>query len=77
MLRLKGCAKCGGDLILNDVDWQCLQCGKYYYSATPLSYFGREGAWANADRVVGRRNGRKKVRRDNKSIEDVPAYKVV
>lgn len=77
MLRLKGCAKCGGDLITDYDDWQCLQCGRYYYSTTPQSYFGREGAWGNADRVAERRNGRKKHRRENKSIDDVPAYKVV
>ena len=30
--RLKGCAKCGGDLILDELDWLCLQCGTYYYT---------------------------------------------
>ena len=30
--RLKGCAKCGGDLVLDDLDWLCLQCGTYYYT---------------------------------------------
>lgn len=30
--RLKGCAKCGGDLMLEELDWLCLQCGTYYYT---------------------------------------------
>ena len=29
---LKGCVSCGGDLILDDGDWLCLQCGRYYYA---------------------------------------------
>jgi hypothetical protein len=30
--RLKACAKCEGDLVLDDGDWLCLQCGRYYYT---------------------------------------------
>jgi hypothetical protein len=30
--RLKACAKCKGDLVLDDGDWLCLQCGRYYYT---------------------------------------------
>ena len=30
--RLKGCAKCGGDLVVDELDWLCLQCGTYYYT---------------------------------------------
>ena len=30
--RLKCCVKCGGDLVLDDGDWLCLQCGTYYYT---------------------------------------------
>ncbi len=37
---LKACVRCGGDLALDDGDWQCLQCGRYYYARrkadTPL-----------------------------------------
>jgi len=29
--RLKACLKCGGDLALDEGDWLCLQCGRYYY----------------------------------------------
>ncbi len=29
--RFKGCVKCGGDLVLDQGDWLCLQCGTYYY----------------------------------------------
>ena len=31
LFRFKACTKCGGDLALDDGDWLCLQCGKYYY----------------------------------------------
>ena len=29
--NFKGCQKCCGDLFMDDGDWQCLQCGRYYY----------------------------------------------
>ena len=32
LFRLKGCAKCLGDLVLDEGDWLCLQCGTYYYT---------------------------------------------
>ena len=28
---LKCCAKCGGDLALDEGDWLCVQCGTYFY----------------------------------------------
>ena len=31
LFRFKACTKCGGDLALEEGDWLCLQCGKYYY----------------------------------------------
>lgn len=30
--HLKACAKCHGDLALDEGDWLCLQCGTYYYT---------------------------------------------
>ena len=30
--RLKACVKCRGDLVLDEGDWLCLQCGTYYYT---------------------------------------------
>lgn len=30
--RFKACVKCGGDLVLDQPDWLCLQCGTYYYT---------------------------------------------
>ena len=29
---LKGCTKCNGDLVFDDGDWRCWQCGQYYYA---------------------------------------------
>ena len=37
--RFRGCPRCGGDLYLNQGDWQCLHCGRYprpALAATPL-----------------------------------------
>ena len=28
---LKGCRKCGGDLVFDEGDWKCWQCAAYYY----------------------------------------------
>ena len=30
--HLKACVKCHGDLVLDEGDWLCLQCGTYYYT---------------------------------------------
>jgi len=30
-LRLKSCARCDGDLVLDEGEWRCWQCGHYYY----------------------------------------------
>jgi len=30
--RFKACVKCRGDLVLDEQDWLCLQCGTYYYT---------------------------------------------
>ncbi|PKB79987.1 MAG: hypothetical protein BZY88_10380 [SAR202 cluster bacterium Io17-Chloro-G9] len=30
--RLKACVKCQGDLVWDEGDWLCLQCGRYYYT---------------------------------------------
>ena len=31
LLRLKSCGRCSGDLVLEEDDWRCWQCGHYYY----------------------------------------------
>lgn len=31
LLNLGSCHKCKGDLIREEDEWRCLQCGKYYY----------------------------------------------
>ena len=38
--RFKSCSKCGGDLFLQDGEWGCIQCGRYYYPKAdlPLAY---------------------------------------
>lgn len=69
MFQLKGCEKCGGDLLRDDPDWQCFQCGTYYYSTAPMIYFPkREGVWGNARRVGGTAKTR---RVENKSMKKV------
>jgi len=30
--KLRSCGKCRGDLVLDEGDWLCLQCGTYYYT---------------------------------------------
>ena len=29
---LKSCIRCGGDLVLDDSDWKCVQCARYLYT---------------------------------------------
>ena len=31
LMRLGSCGKRKGDLVLEDDEWRCLQCGSYYY----------------------------------------------
>ena len=38
---LKSCGKCCGDLVLDEGDWRCMQCARYYHSRTE----GRLGEW--------------------------------
>ena len=28
---LKGCIRCGGDVVSDEGDWKCWQCGQYFY----------------------------------------------
>ena len=65
MFWLKGCVRCGGDLFVQYEDWQCFQCGRYYYDTMPASYRSRrEGVWGNS----GRRR-----RKGSKSASGVPS----
>ena len=32
IFRLGACLKCRGDLVYDEGDWLCLQCGIYYYT---------------------------------------------
>ena len=31
VMQLASCLKCKGDLLEDEGDWRCLQCGHYYY----------------------------------------------
>lgn len=33
----KGCTRCDGDLIFDEGDWRCWQCGQYYYAIPDAS----------------------------------------
>ena len=35
MLQLGSCLKCNGDLVCDEDELRCLQCGKYYYPGRP------------------------------------------
>ena len=41
LCKFKKCARCGGDLVLDEADWRCVQCAQYYY--VRLDSPGREG----------------------------------
>ena len=58
--RFKGCKICRGDLLLEDAEWRCLQCGRYYFRRNAelyeptwevLSSMYQEPALASDDRV--------------------------
>ena len=34
--RLKSCGRCRGDLVVEEFDWRCFQCGRYYYPHKPI-----------------------------------------
>lgn len=36
LCKLKDCAKCNGDLVLDGDEWRCWQCGTYYYPHEPV-----------------------------------------
>ena len=48
LFRLKACQKCRGDLVLDEGDWLCLQCGRYYYTGLYQDRPGQPGGsqWA-------------------------------
>ena len=35
LCKLKACRKCGGDLVLDEDEWRCCQCGWYLYPMPP------------------------------------------
>ncbi len=39
LCKFKSCRKCGGDLVLDDDEWRCWQCGRYYYPLLPPTDF--------------------------------------
>ncbi len=36
LCKLKACRKCCGDLVLDNDEWRCWQCGQYYYPIQAL-----------------------------------------
>ncbi len=50
LFRFKACRKCRGDLVLEEGDWLCLQCGTYYY--TGLYHLPRSST-SDAGRRIG------------------------
>ena len=36
--RLKSCDKCQGDLVSEEDEWKCLQCGRCFYPSLPNTY---------------------------------------
>ncbi|MBM3942834.1 MAG: hypothetical protein FJ316_07925 [SAR202 cluster bacterium] len=44
---LKSCPRCGGDLILDEGDWLCLQCGRYFYARQEVSGNTHWRRWLN------------------------------
>ena len=68
LFKLRGCLKCYGDLYLEDLDWKCLQCGRYYYSPRWESYpIPREMTRDKASTLPGLGAGFRKRRARNKS----------
>jgi hypothetical protein len=51
MYRFKACQKCGGDLMLDNEEWLCCQCGRYYYPMPMLA--GTEGRPPSLGRRYG------------------------
>ena len=43
--RWKACGKGGGDLVWDDGDWLCLQCGRYYYTRLYQPKAIPDGQW--------------------------------
>ena len=42
---MKACVKCHGDLVWDDGDWLCLQCGRYYYTLLYQTEVNPEWQW--------------------------------
>ena len=61
MFWLKGCNRCNGDMVRDREDWQCLQCGRYYYGAMPWSHLFRgDSSWQGGNKVSRRKGGFRK-----------------
>ena len=56
LMQLRSCGKCRGDLIQEEDEWRCLQCGRYYYPNPPYL--------SETDPI----HGRKQVRRPSGGI---------
>ena len=47
-IKLKGCARCGGDLVKEEGKWKCFQCGRIKAEETDKAFkykTGRQLKW--------------------------------
>lgn len=48
LCQLKSCVRCHGDLVLEENEWHCFQCGRYCYPTISRVEPIREGQGVNA-----------------------------
>ena len=53
LCRFKKCGRCGGDLVLDEADWRCVQCAHYYYARPGSTGHERESGRPEAGAVSG------------------------
>ena len=73
LCKLKACRKCCGDLVLDNDEWRCWQCGQYYYPKPPVldvpQYSrGSGGALATEGGAVPQRRRRRRAVRDINTV---------
>ena len=56
--RFKACVKCRGDLVWDNSDWLCLQCGTYYHTglyqeSAPANAHNKENISPDEEKAAG------------------------